>query len=191
MAIPASRNVMQKEAEKKFKYVSLGIEIKRMWNLKCSITPVITGTTGIVTRSLRKNFEDIPGKHSLDSLQKTAMLGTSHIIRKLLQCETWSLSGGGHRWFKRSTRKKRPLTQDDDDDDDDDNVHICRCGNYAVTPTPTTSVEHLKVVPHPTELTKTGRRYKCHSEGRRRWYAARTLRNAYDRLRRLGLWRHR
>jgi len=29
----------------------------------------------------------IPGKHSIDSLQKTAILGTSHIIRKVLQCE--------------------------------------------------------------------------------------------------------
>jgi hypothetical protein len=26
-------------------------------------------------------------KHSIDSLQKTAILGTSHIIRKVLQCE--------------------------------------------------------------------------------------------------------
>ena len=25
--------------------------------------------------------------HSMDSLQKTAILGTSHIIRKVLQCE--------------------------------------------------------------------------------------------------------
>jgi hypothetical protein len=37
---------------------------------------------------LRKNLEAIPGKHSIDSLQKTAVLGTSHIIREVLQCET-------------------------------------------------------------------------------------------------------
>ena len=61
-----------------------------MWNLKCTIVPVITGATGIVTRSLKKNLETIPtipGKHSIESLQKTAILGTSHIIRKVLQCE--------------------------------------------------------------------------------------------------------
>ena len=62
---------------------------------------------------LKKNLEAVPGKHSIDSLQKTAILGTSHIIRKVLQCEAWSLSGGDHRWFKRSTRKKRPVTRDD------------------------------------------------------------------------------
>jgi hypothetical protein len=30
------------------------------------------------------HLESTPGKHSTDSLQKTAILGTSHIIRKVL-----------------------------------------------------------------------------------------------------------
>jgi hypothetical protein len=34
------------------------------------------------------NLEAVPGKHSIDSLKKKAILGTSHIIRKVLQCET-------------------------------------------------------------------------------------------------------
>ena len=50
--------------------------------------------------------------NKIDSLQKTAILGTSHIIRKVLQCEAWSLSGGDHCWFKRSTGKNRPATRD-------------------------------------------------------------------------------
>ena len=87
VAIPADRNVTQNEAEKELKYNSLCIEIQRMWNLKCTIIPVIIGATGIVTRSLRNNLEAVPGKHSIDSLQKTAILGTSRIIRKVLQCE--------------------------------------------------------------------------------------------------------
>ena len=43
--------------------------------------PVIIGATGIVTESL-KSLEAIPGTHSIDSLQKTAILGTSHIHGK-------------------------------------------------------------------------------------------------------------
>jgi len=42
VAIPADRNVVQQEAEKKLKYKSLCIEIQRMWNMKCTIVPVIT-----------------------------------------------------------------------------------------------------------------------------------------------------
>jgi len=30
------------------------------------------------------------------------------------------VSGGDHRWFKRSTGKKRPVTREDDDNDDND-----------------------------------------------------------------------
>jgi len=87
VAKPADRNAVQKEAEKKLKYKSLCIEIQRMWNPKCTIVPVIIGPTVITTRSLRKNLETVPGKHSTDSLQKTAILGTSHIIRKVPQCD--------------------------------------------------------------------------------------------------------
>ena len=63
VAIPADRNVVQKEAEKRLKYKSLCIEIQHMWNLKCKIIPVITGVTGIVTKGLRKNLDAMPGKH--------------------------------------------------------------------------------------------------------------------------------
>jgi hypothetical protein len=90
VAIPSDRNVVQKEVKNKSKYKSLGTEIQGMWNLKCKIIPVIIGAIRKVTKSLRKNLEPIPvpGKHSIDSLQKTSVLGTSHIIRKVQQCGT-------------------------------------------------------------------------------------------------------
>ena len=87
MAIPADRNGVQKEAGKKLKYRSLSIEIQRRWNLKRTIITAVIEATGRVTRSLRENLKAVPGKHSLDSLQKAAILGTSHIIRRVLQCE--------------------------------------------------------------------------------------------------------
>jgi hypothetical protein len=114
VAIPTDRNVVQKEADKKLKYRSSCIEIQQMWNMKCIIIPVIIRTIRIVTKDLKKNLEAIPGKHSVVLLQKTAILGTSHIIQKVLQCETGNLSSGGHCFF-RITRKKRPVTREDDD----------------------------------------------------------------------------
>jgi hypothetical protein len=88
IAIPSDRNEIQKEAEKKLKYKNLSIEIQRKWNMKCFVIPVITGATGILSRSLKKYLETIPGQYSIVSLQKTTVLGTSHIIRKVLQSET-------------------------------------------------------------------------------------------------------
>jgi hypothetical protein len=84
--------------------------------MKCFVMPVIIGATGIVSKSFQKYLGTIPGQHSIDSLQKTAILGTSHIIRKVLQAVTWSLSGGVHHWLKRrSTREERkPVTRNYD-----------------------------------------------------------------------------
>jgi len=88
VAIPADRNVVEKEVEEKLKYYNLCIETQRMWNLKYTVIPVITGATGIVTKGLRKYWEAIQGKkHSVleESLQKTAVVGTAHRIREVQQ----------------------------------------------------------------------------------------------------------
>jgi len=81
MAMPADRNVTQKEAETELKYKSFRIQIQRMWNMECIIKPKIPEAIGILTKGLKKNLEAIPGKHSTDSLQKAANQGTSHITR--------------------------------------------------------------------------------------------------------------
>jgi hypothetical protein len=39
-------------------------------------------------KGLKENLEATQEKHSVYSLQKTAVLGTSYIIWKVLQCET-------------------------------------------------------------------------------------------------------
>jgi hypothetical protein len=74
--------------KEKLRYKSLCIEIKRVCNLKFKIIPAVTGATRIVTKVLRNNLDVIPGKLSVDSLQKTSILETSHTIRKVLLCET-------------------------------------------------------------------------------------------------------
>ena len=63
VAIPADRNVMQKESENKLKYKSLCTEIQQMCNMKCVTIPVVTRTTGMLTKGLKKNLQAIPGKH--------------------------------------------------------------------------------------------------------------------------------
>ena len=81
------------------KYTVLRVEIQRMWHMKRMIVAVITGATRMVTKGLKKHLEATPGRHLIDLLQKTAILGTSHIISKVLQSETGSLSSGDRRWF--------------------------------------------------------------------------------------------
>jgi len=55
-----------------------------MWNVKTKAIPVIIGATGIISESFRKYVSNIPGKHEVKELQKTAILGTAHTLRKVL-----------------------------------------------------------------------------------------------------------
>jgi hypothetical protein len=84
VAIPGDRNVIKKEAEKILNYKDLITEIQRMWNVKTQVTPVITGATGTISKSFSKYLSSIPGKHDTKELQKTAILRTAHVLRKVL-----------------------------------------------------------------------------------------------------------
>ena len=55
-----------------------------MWNVKTKVISVITGATGTISNSFRKYVSNIPGKHEVKELQKSAILGTAHILRKVL-----------------------------------------------------------------------------------------------------------
>jgi len=55
-----------------------------MWNVKTRVIPVVIGATGTVSKSFRKYVSNIPGHHDFKKLQKTAILGTAHVIRKVL-----------------------------------------------------------------------------------------------------------
>jgi hypothetical protein len=84
VAIPGDRNVIKKEAEKILKYKDLIKEIQRMWNVKKKVTPVIIGATGTISKSFRKYLSSLPRKHDIKELQKTATLGTAHVLRQVL-----------------------------------------------------------------------------------------------------------
>jgi hypothetical protein len=76
--------MIKKEAEKIIKYKDLTVEIQRMWNVKARVIPLIIGATGIISKSFRKYVSNVPGNHEVKELQKTAILGTAHILRKVL-----------------------------------------------------------------------------------------------------------
>jgi len=84
VAISRDRNVIKKEAEKILKYKDLTIEIQGMWNVKTKVIPAKIGGTGTISKLFRKYVSNIPGNHEVKELQKTAILGTAHILRKVL-----------------------------------------------------------------------------------------------------------
>jgi hypothetical protein len=55
-----------------------------MWNVEPRVITEVTGATGTISKSFRKYVSNIPGNHDIRELQKTAILGTAHILRKVL-----------------------------------------------------------------------------------------------------------
>ena len=51
---------------------------------KTKVIPVIIGATGTISKTFRKYVSNIPGNHEVKELQKTAIMGTAHILRKVL-----------------------------------------------------------------------------------------------------------
>ena len=49
---------------------------------KQKVIPVIIGATGTISKSFRKYVSNITGNHEV--LQKTAILGTANVLRKVL-----------------------------------------------------------------------------------------------------------
>ena len=93
VAIASDYNIQKKTTEKMSKYVDLQIECQRLWNKKVDVIPVIIGATGIVDKNIKKYAGGIPGCHNIYSLQRSAILGTAHILRKVLSIKPESVTG--------------------------------------------------------------------------------------------------
>jgi hypothetical protein len=48
---------------------------------KNKVIPVIIGAIETISKSFRKYVSNIPGNHEVEKLQKTAILGTAHILQ--------------------------------------------------------------------------------------------------------------
>ena len=86
IAIPADKRIGEKENEKVEKYQDLKREIATMWNMRTmQMVPIVVGSLGSVTKNLDKWLGKLNIKNSISLLQKTTLLGTSRILRMVLE----------------------------------------------------------------------------------------------------------
>ena len=85
-AVPADKRISEKENEKVEKCQDLKREITRMWNMRTvRVVPIVVGSLGSVTKNLDKWLAELNVKISISLLQKTTLLGTARILRKVLE----------------------------------------------------------------------------------------------------------
>ena len=85
MAVPADKNILEKEKEKVIKYQDLKMELKRLWKMKVKVIPVVIGALGSVSKNLKKWLKELDMEElDCSALQKAALLGTAKILRRTL-----------------------------------------------------------------------------------------------------------
>ena len=76
-----------KESEKKDKYLDLARELKKLWNMKVTIVPIVIGALGTITKGLLKGLEELKVGGRVETIQTTTLLRTARILTRVL--ETW------------------------------------------------------------------------------------------------------
>ena len=84
VTVPADKNIFLKEFQKLFKYKDLEIKVTKMWKLKTKTIPVVIRALGMIKRDTQNFIEQIPGKSTLQEMQKIVLTNTAHILRKWL-----------------------------------------------------------------------------------------------------------
>ena len=55
-----------------------------MWNVNTKVIPVTIGATGAISKTFRKYVSNKTGNHEGKNQQKTAILSTTHVLRKVI-----------------------------------------------------------------------------------------------------------
>ena len=84
-AVPADHRINLKESERKDKYLDLARELKKLWNMKVTIVPIVIGALGTITKGLLKGLEDLEVGGRVETIQTTALLRTARILRRVLE----------------------------------------------------------------------------------------------------------
>ena len=84
VAVPSDQNNSLRAFQKLSKYKYLEIEVTKMWKLKTNIIPVVIGALGIIKMESQNFIDQIPGKSSLQEIQKIVLTSTTQILQKVL-----------------------------------------------------------------------------------------------------------
>ena len=86
IAVPDDVRVGEMELEKVEKYQELKREIGILWKLKhVEVVPVVIGALGSVTKDFERWIKKLGIAYNIGVMQKTALLGTARILRKVLE----------------------------------------------------------------------------------------------------------
>ena len=68
IAVPADHRIKLKKCEKKDKYLDLARELKKLWNMKVTIIPIVISAFCTVTKGLLKGLRDLEIRERVETI---------------------------------------------------------------------------------------------------------------------------
>ena len=59
--------------------------LKRLWNMKVMVIPIVIGPLGIVTKGLVQELEDLEIRGRVETIQTIALLRSARILSRVLE----------------------------------------------------------------------------------------------------------
>ena len=84
-AVPYDSRVEQKELGREERYQDLARGLRKIRNMKATVTPVVIGALGAIPKKLKKGLQDLGIETNIVELQKSAIIHTARILRKVLE----------------------------------------------------------------------------------------------------------
>ena len=84
-AAPADHRLKLKESKKKDKYLDLVRELKKLWNMKVIVVPIVIGALGTITKGLVKRLDVLEIRGRVEIIQTTALLRLARTLRRVLE----------------------------------------------------------------------------------------------------------
>ena len=83
--VPVDSSIEEKEKDKIEKYHDLERELQKLWNVKVKIIPLVVGSLGVIPKQFGNRLKQIGITAGTAQVQKTVLLGTARISRKVLE----------------------------------------------------------------------------------------------------------
>ena len=84
-AVPGDSRIEEKEKDKIEKYQDLGRKLQKIWDVKVKIIPLVVRSLGAIPKQFGNRLKQIGITARTEQVQKTVLLGTTRILRKVLE----------------------------------------------------------------------------------------------------------
>ena len=84
-AVPGDSRIEENEKDKSEKYQHLGRELQKIWNVKVKIIPLVAGSLSAIPKPFGNGLKQIGDTAGTAQVQKTVLLVTARILKKVLK----------------------------------------------------------------------------------------------------------